>query len=143
MAYDATGRLQEAEDLCQEIFLHLYRNMTQLRDAARFPGWLMTTARRMCADWGRTRLRRREVAIEGVAPAVVDSRVDDADELQYMLRAIRRLPPKERMALHLFYLAEQPAELARDVLGLSNSGFYRLLERAKRRAAVVLQSERQ
>ena len=46
VAYDATGRLQEAEDLCQDIFVHAYRNLKQLRDAARFPGWLMMIARR-------------------------------------------------------------------------------------------------
>jgi RNA polymerase sigma-70 factor, ECF subfamily len=140
LAYDATGCLPEAEDLCQEIFLHAYRNLAQLRDAVRFPGWLMTTARRMCADWGRTRRRRREVALAATLPAVADSRVDDTDELEQVLLAVRQLPPKERMALHLFYLAEQPAELARDALGLSSAGFYKLLERARRQAAAVLRN---
>jgi RNA polymerase sigma-70 factor, ECF subfamily len=138
LAYDATGCLPEADDLCQEIFLHAYRNLAQLRDAVRFPGWLMTTTRRMCANWRRTRRRHREVGLVEALPAVADSRVDDTDELEQVLLAVRQLPPKERMALHLFYLAEQPAELARDVLGLSNAGFYKLLERARQQAAVVL-----
>jgi RNA polymerase sigma-70 factor, ECF subfamily len=138
LAYDATGCFPEAEDLCQEIFLHAYRSLAQLQDAVRFPGWLTTTAKRMCVDWERTRHRRREVGLVEALPAVVDSRVDDADELEQVLLAVRRLPPKERMALHLFYLAEQPAALAREVLGLSSAGFYKLLERARRRAAVVL-----
>ena len=33
------------------------------------------------------------------------------DEIRHMLGVMRQLPPKERLALHLFYLAEQPAEL--------------------------------
>ncbi len=43
------------------------------------------------------------------------------------------LPYRERMALHIFYFDEQPAEMARKTLGLSSSGFYKLLERAAQR----------
>ena len=44
---------------------------------------------------------------------------------------IRELPEAERMALHLFYLDEQPAEFARQILKLSQSGFYKVLARAR------------
>jgi RNA polymerase sigma-70 factor, ECF subfamily len=141
VAYDATGCLQEAEDLCQEVFLHAYRNLTQLRDAARFPGWLMAITRRTCASWGRTRQRRPAVGLEEVETPVTAPDAND-DEIQHMLIAIRQLPHKERTALHLFYLAEQPAELARQTLGLSSAGFYKVLDRAKRRAAAVLQKRK-
>jgi RNA polymerase sigma-70 factor, ECF subfamily len=137
VAYDATGCFQEVEDLCQEIFLRAYRNLGQLRDAGRFPGWLLMIARRQCVDCGRAKQRRPEVALEDVEIPVVEADAN-ADEIQQVLSAIRRLPAKERMALHLFYLAEQPAELARQTLGLSSAGFYKLLERAKRRAAALL-----
>jgi RNA polymerase sigma-70 factor, ECF subfamily len=141
VGYDTTGCLQEAEDVCQEVFLHAYRNLAQLRDTARFPGWLMVITRRTCASWGRARQRRREVGLEGIETplAVPDS---NDDETQHMLSAIRQLPPKERMALHLFYLAEQPAEVARQALGLSNAGFYKMLERAKKRVAAILQKRK-
>jgi RNA polymerase sigma-70 factor (ECF subfamily) len=43
------------------------------------------------------------------------------------------LPEKERLALHAFYLQEESVEEARRVLGLSRSGFYRMLERARAR----------
>ena len=33
VAYDTTGSLHEAEDLCQDVFLQAYRNLGQLRDA--------------------------------------------------------------------------------------------------------------
>ena len=141
VAYDATGSLPEAEDLCQEVFLHAYQNLTQLRDASRFPGWLMGIARRRCASWGRTRKRRSEVGLNDLDTPVAASDAND-EEIQLMLDAMRRLPPKERMALHLFYLAEQPAELARQTLGLSSAGFYKVLERAKRRVASLLEKRK-
>jgi len=137
VAYDATGCLQEAEDLCQEVFLHAYQNLKQLRDAARFPGWLVMITRRTCTTWGRTRRQRSGVGLEEIETPITESGSSD-EEIQHMLNAIRQLPPKERLALHLFYLSEQPAELARQTLGLSSSGFYKVLERAKRRAAAIL-----
>jgi RNA polymerase sigma-70 factor, ECF subfamily len=141
VAYDATGCLQESEDLCQEIFLQAYRNLGQLRDAAKFPGWLMMIARRSCASWGRRRKQRPEVGLNEIEIPIAKADSND-DEIQHMLGAIRQLPPKERMTLHLFYLAEQPAELARQTLGLSSAGFYKVLERAKRRVAALLEKRK-
>jgi RNA polymerase sigma-70 factor, ECF subfamily len=141
IAYDAAGGLQEAEDLCQEVFLHAYQNLGQLRDAARFPGWLMMIARRTCASWGRRQQRRLAVGFEEAEAPIAASGSND-DEIREMLNAIRQLPPKERMALHLYYLAEQPAELARQTMGLSTAGFYKVLERAKRRVASLLQNRK-
>ena len=141
VAYDATGCLQQADDLCQEVFWHAYRNLGQLRDDSRFAGWLMVITRRICVSWGRTRQRRPEVGLEKIEPSAAVSDPND-DEIQQMLGVVRQLPPKERMALHLFYLAEQPADLARQTLGLSSAGFYKVLERAKKRVAALLQERK-
>jgi RNA polymerase sigma-70 factor (ECF subfamily) len=138
VAYDTSGSLHEAEDLCQDVFLQAYRRLGQLRDAARFDGWLMMIARRACASWRRTRRRHTEVDIEAAAISG-DPPEPVGDEIERLLDAMGRLPPKERMALHLFYLAEQPASLARQTMGLSSAGFYKILERAKRRVAALLE----
>ena len=71
-----------------------------------------------------------------------DHQAANDEESQRMLDVVRQLPAKERMALHLFYLAEQPAQAAREAMGLSNSGFYKVLDRAKRRVASILQKQK-
>ncbi len=138
VGYDATGCLQESEDLCQEVFLQAYRRLGQLRDPSRFAGWLMSIARRSGADWRRKQRQLPRVGLEGVEAAGHAAEPAD-EESQRLLDAIRQLPARERTALHLFYLAEQPASAAREVMGLSKSGFYKLLDRAKRRVASILQ----
>ncbi len=55
--------------------------------------------------------------------------------------AIRELPEKERVVLHLFYLQQQPVDEARLIVGLSRSGFYRVLERARKRLQRMLQQK--
>ena len=42
------------------------------------------------------------------------------------------------MAFHLFYLDEQPVAVARQVLGLSQSGFYKLLDRAREHVGAIM-----
>ena len=127
--------------MCQEVFLQAYRKLGQLRDASRFAGWLMTIARRSCADWRRMRRSRPKLGLDGVEPAGDPPEPVD-EESRRLLDAVRELPVKERTALHLFYLAEQPAQAAREAMGLSNSGFYKVLDRAKKRLASILQKRK-
>jgi len=141
VAYDASGSLHESEDLCQEVFLQAYRKLGQLRDAARFAGWLMSIARRTCTSWRRSQWCHAETDLEQIAASDGSSESPD-EEVRLLLEAIRRLPPKERTALHLFYLAEQPASMARETMGLSNAGFYKILERARRRVASLFQNRK-
>lgn len=70
-------------------------------------------------------------AIDVAAPA-------DDPHLAVLHEAIRQLPENERLALHLFYLEEQPVAAARRVLNLSQSGFYDLLERARNRVGLII-----
>ena len=51
------------------------------------------------------------------------------------------LTEQERLALHTFYLQSRDVEDARDVLGLSRSGFYRVLSSACKRLRMMLQGE--
>ena len=59
-------------------------------------------------------------------------------EIDALRMAICGLPEKERLALHIHYLCEEPAEVAREMLGMSSSGFYKLIDRARRRLAGLL-----
>ena len=91
----------------------LFASVSKLDPGARccrFPGWLMMIARDASpvgdgAAATASRGRPEEIETPVVTPDAND------EEIQQMLSVIRQLPPKERMALHLFYLAEQPAEL--------------------------------
>ncbi len=51
------------------------------------------------------------------------------------------LTDQERLALHAFYLQGRDVEDARGVLGLSRSGFYRVLSSACNRLRMTLEGE--
>ena len=55
----------------------------------------------------------------------------------HLLRATE-LPDDERLALHLYYLESDPIAAASECLGVSRSGFYKLLTRGRERLASLM-----
>ena len=60
LAYRFVGRVDEAEDMTQEIFLKVYRSLDRFRPSdGSFPAWLMTVARNHAIDRYRQRSEER------------------------------------------------------------------------------------
>jgi len=64
-------------------------------------------------------------------------------QIERLREMITTLPEKERLALHTFYLQGSSAEAARRTMGLSRSGFYRVLERARKRLEKLMSGEQE
>jgi RNA polymerase sigma-70 factor, ECF subfamily len=135
-----THNLAEGQDLAQEVFLRAITKIDHLRDSERFAGWLVGLARHVGKEWRKRRVRDRQrfAAKNCDEVAAAGSPASDEEEHERLYQALARLPEKERLAVHLFYLQEEPAEKARSLLGVSRSGFYRLLERGRRRLTAWL-----
>jgi RNA polymerase sigma-70 factor (ECF subfamily) len=130
---DATGSLPEADELLQEVFVRGLTQLGQLRRPDRLGAWLFAIARRQGKEFRRQTGRRRQrfTALTDVpAPGTVAA---VGDKVSLVRDAVRELPERERMAVHIHYLCGESAEFARQTLGLSQSGFYKLLDRARRR----------
>lgn len=143
VCYDATHNLADAQDLAQDVFIRAYEKLDRLRDPDRFGRWLMGIARLRCREWQRTarRAEGRHVGFNNDEPAAPNP--SDNGSAAQLRKAITELPRKERLALHTFYLQGKSAEHARKIMGLSRSGFYRVLERARRRLEKSLLRERE
>lgn len=71
------------------------------------------------------------------ANAIVE-RADEHEALDRLGAALDQLEDRERLAVHLFYLDADPVQAAESALGLSRSGFYKLLARAKEKLAALM-----
>lgn len=139
---DATGRSQDVDDLTQEIFLRAHKQLHKLRDASKVGAWLVGIARLTAKEWRRA--QSREMAKTNSDPDAAHLTPDcvaAAEDFAQLRQAMTQLEEDERLALHLFYLQEEPVVAARSVMGLSRSGFYRVLERAKKNLAAKLSQE--
>ncbi len=133
IAFEVTGNVTDAQDLTQDVFLRAFDKLSTLRDTTHFGPWVIGIVRLAGKQWRRTRARDRhrfvgEAGYE-TAEMNVSAPCPDAD----LHAAMTGLDESERMALHLFYFDEKPAQQARLLMDLSLSGFYRVLERARAR----------
>jgi RNA polymerase sigma-70 factor (ECF subfamily) len=143
VCYDSTGNLTDAQDLAQDVFMRAYENLGQLRSQDRFGKWLVGIARLRCYEWLRRNAQLKDKHVElGEAQIVVqDPPVDDRIEL--LRKMIRKLPEKERLVLHTFYLQDKSADDARRIMDLSRSGYYRVLNRARKRLKRLMNKEQE
>ena len=134
ICFDTTRSVPCAQDLAQDVFLRAYEKLRALRRHAKFPAWLVGIARQRCREWrrGRAKDRQRNVALDAEQLPAAETHGNDGVS-EHVKRAMSLLSEKERVAVHAFYLLDESASDVRAGLGLSKSGFYRLLERARKR----------
>ena len=73
-----------------------------------------------------------------IAAPPMDAASDRREALDRLGAALDQLPDDERLAIHLFYMDSDPIAAACDALNVSRSGFYKLLEKARSRLAVLM-----
>ena len=134
--YDATWDISQAEDLCQEVFLEAFSQLDRLRKPHRFAAWVMGIARHKCRNWIRRHARevhrRKKIDLFSISQ-LSEPDLDMTDDLTFLHSKLLELPEKERLAIQMCYLCEDSHERARSVLGLSRSGLYAVLRRARQR----------
>lgn len=132
ICFEATGTVVDAQDLAQTVFLNAFRQLDQLNDPTNFGGWIVGIAKLSGKGWRRTRQRDRHEWGVDSTEEIVEPETNELDDQWHDLKAaLAELSEEERLGIHLFYLEEQPARLARQLLNLSLSGFYRLIDRAR------------
>ncbi|MFC1603987.1 RNA polymerase sigma factor [Planctomycetota bacterium] len=141
VCYDTAGNLADAQDLAQDVFMRAYEKLDRLRDQDRFGKWLVGIARLRCHEWLRRNLRRQDKRVELSEAKVALADPPEDDRMELLRKMIATLPDKERLALHTFYLQGNSAEAARRIMGLSRSGYYRVLERARERLKQLMPGE--
>jgi RNA polymerase sigma factor (sigma-70 family) len=96
------GRL-DADDCYQETWLAALRAYPRLRDASNLRSWILTIAHRKAIDHAR-RQRRVPAPIAEVPDGAAAAPQSSADDVLW--RRVRELPPKQRTALALRYVAD-------------------------------------
>ena len=142
------GRLDEAEDLTQEVFLRIYKARKGYRPRAKFSTWLFTIANNLALNHLRGKGRNPTVALEAgsqdsqvaarpaaervVAPDGTPSSQMRQVELSEVVReALEGLGEDQRMAVLLNKFEEMSyAEIAA-VMGRSEAAIKSLLARAR------------
>jgi RNA polymerase sigma-70 factor (ECF subfamily) len=126
LAYQHLRDPDEAQDLAQEVFVRLYRNLHRYDPARPFQPWFWRLAVNVAASYRR---RRPAAAAElrDVAAAEVAGR-EDAIPLE---RALADLNQDLRLPLLLHYYVDLPLDEIAEAMGLSLSAVKSRLHRAR------------
>src|SRR5215472_6493126 len=107
-----------AEEIAQEVFLSLHRNLSGLQSGAHAAFWLRKVAVQRSIDAARRKMRRPQVALEDVAEPSVRPGPGDPLLGELLRKLIATLPESPRMAMVLRYQEDlDPAEIA-EVMGI-------------------------
>ena len=128
-----TTSAADADDLLQEVFLRIHRQLPTLRDTSKLQGWVYRIARNAIID--RARAARAtppmdvdlELADEEADPSGRDA-VDLAPTLR---RMIAHLPPIYRESLILHEFQGQPVQAVAQALGVSVTAAKSRVRRAR------------
>src|SRR5579862_9114134 len=108
----------EADDVCQEIFVIIYKNLARFRGEARLSTWIYRLATREAI-----RFARRRRLVRGLTDLFARDRRDtpradwsesEAGRRHYLRQLLDKLPPERRLALVLYEIEGVPvSEIAR------------------------------
>lgn len=136
--YASVRRREVAEDLAQECFIKAYAALGELREPARFAGWLRTIAAHTAADW--LRARRSEVNLDklterGAEPSAPPVRpgegMEDAEEEDVILSALAELREDYREIVVLKHLENYSYREIAEMLGMSVTAVGEKLSRVR------------
>ena len=130
LALSYTKSIQEAEDVCQTVFLKL---MEQKRiEPGKERAWLMQVTANRCKNLLRSSWWKRTVPVEETMPA---------PDLQYtdIWENVMALPPKYRVMVYLRYYEELTTREMAELLHISQSAVTTRLSRARQMLREQLQ----
>jgi RNA polymerase sigma-70 factor (ECF subfamily) len=101
-----------AEDLAQDVFLHLYQNLASIESAAHLKFWLRKVTGHRCIDHSRRR-RIKTVSVDEAPEPVSIFDWPDAMMQSTLRRIVATLPERPRLVVTLRYQEDlDPAEIA-------------------------------
>lgn len=131
MAYRMLNNRQEAEDVVQDTFLRVYKNLERFDETHKFSTWIYRIATNLCID----RLRKRKPTysldaesqdyegLDGYSMIPSDNRTPElelilSDTQRIIHQAMESLPPKYKSVMMLRYIQDLSLQEIGDILGV-------------------------
>jgi RNA polymerase sigma-70 factor (ECF subfamily) len=125
----------EADDVCQEIFVSVFRSLRRFRGEARVSTWIHRVAVREAVRFAKRRRLRRVLAAlflreHEAAPPPASSETE-ASRRQYLRRLLDRLAPERRLALVLHEIEGLPVAEIAAIAGCAENTVWTRIHRAR------------
>ncbi len=129
----------DAEDALQEAFVAAYRAIGSLRNRSSFGAWMLKIARREALAVAKRRATTILHQPESRFQARHNGNLDD--EMRLLLAALARLPPHERVSVHLRYFEGHAVKEIAALTGRPVGTVTKQISRAVKRLRTMLERD--
>ena len=144
LAWRKVGDFHIAEEITQDTFLQVYKNLAQLKNPNQFAGWIYVIANRLCLKW----IEKNKFVMQSLEATPIeeieklsythhlsDQRQTEVteDRQELVKRLLSQLPESERTVVTLYYLGEMTAKEIGKFLGVSLNTIKSRLRRGRKR----------
>ena len=128
VAHRFTGNSDEAEDITQEVFIKVWRNLRKYQREIKLTTWMYKITTNQCLDYLKSANRKRQlnkvnVELSHQIPDVTsgESNADDRELIGVITALAKQLTPMQQTVFILRDLEGLPAEEVCEVSGMSAS----------------------
>lgn len=134
---------EDAEDVFQDVFVKLVRNIGKLNTDEHVKAWLIRVTINQCnslyaSSWNKKTQSYEEMVENGAVP---DAAAPEEEPLDEVYEAVRSLQPEYRDVIYLFYYEELSIKQIGQILNLSEGNVKVRLNRARKKLKVMLEKE--
>tara|TARA_R110000850_G_scaffold41434_1_gene106203 strand:- start:106549 stop:107112 length:564 start_codon:yes stop_codon:yes gene_type:complete len=141
--YGFVGSVDEAKDLTQDVFLHVFIKLSTFKGQSKFSTWLYSVTYNFCVNY-LNRDKERDISSKSnQVEEEYNLSVEVSDHSLYQMRAdklekaLTIISPEDKMILQLKYQDDVSIKELQEVLELSESAIKMRLSRAKTKIAEV------
>jgi RNA polymerase sigma-70 factor (ECF subfamily) len=143
--FAAIQRLQDAEDVLQQVAMTAAKRFDEYDPSRPFVGWALWLAKSRVVDHYRKQARQREVfsnaLLDRLAAAVEQRTHQESTARQQALeKCLKQLPPKSRAMLDLRYVDDLPVDSLAQKSGVTLGSAHVILSRIRDRLADCIKS---
>lgn len=121
LIYNVTGGCDELEDIAQEVFVSVYRNLGLFEHRSQLGTWIYRITVNKCRDWQRKTIRRRSgqvIELYGTDRASPADATSEWEERDTVRKAVDGLPERYRPVIILYYYHDLSCQEIAEVLGM-------------------------
>ena len=146
LAWRKVGDFHIAEEITQDTFLQVYKNLTQLKNPNQFAGWMYVIASRLCLKWLQKSKNTsamhslEDTPVEEIEESSYSHHVSEQRQIEItenrhelVKKLLAKLPESERTIVTLYYLGEMTAKEIGKYLGVSVNTVKSRLRRGRKR----------
>ena len=129
IAYCMTGNIDSSEDIAQDVFISVWKDLPQLSDYGKFKNWLRSITHNKTCSYLKSDIKHSAVDIDSVPVAAPDKKQNEDNDLIW--QTLETLPDQYREVMVLYYRHEKSAKQVAELMGISADAVRQRLSRGR------------